>query len=121
MTGQTSLPWDGMQPPLHELAPGPRGAIISECGRYRPLLWRCWGAGPWWCVVGQNPSVADGQVDDPTLRRVVGLCREGGAGGVLLCVRANWRRRRGGGSPRGWSDVIFIFWPMSLAPIGGPG
>jgi len=94
MRAQTRLPWGAEPSPLPGMSPGPCGAIISECGRYRPLLWRCWGAGPWWCVVGQNPSVADGQVDDPTLRRVVGLCREGGAGGVVLVNTFDYRATR---------------------------
>ena len=84
MTAQTPLPWGAEPPPLPGMTPEPRGALVSACGRYRPLLWRRWGSGEWWCVVGQNPSTADGQVDDPTLRRVMGLCRDGGAGGVLL-------------------------------------
>lgn len=84
MTTQAPLPWGRDLPPLPGMSAEPRGAIISECGRYRPLLWRWWGGGAWWCVVGQNPSTADSQIDDPTLRRVMGLCRAGGAGGVLM-------------------------------------
>ena len=46
------------------------GARFSECGQYRPILWRQWGpenAFPLW--IGLNPSTADETHDDPTVRR----------------------------------------------------
>ena len=54
-----------------------KGAALSPCGRYRYRLWRDWTAG--WAaprvlaVTGLNPSTADANVDDPTIRRLVGL------------------------------------------------
>ena len=71
-----------------------KGATISADGRYRYLLWREWrgtharrnwrwwgkdGAGhemgdPKACVfIMLNPSTADGEIDDPTIRRCVGF------------------------------------------------
>lgn len=81
------------------------GASISRCGRYRYRLWREWrlhpepaqwdmwtdggrpvldGAGvqlgePKVCIfVMLNPSTADGDVDDPTIRRCVAFARRWG-------------------------------------------
>lgn len=73
------------------------GAEISADGRYRYLLWREWrgthdranwrwfggtdGAGaelgdPKACLfIMLNPSTADGEVDDPTIRRCVGFAK----------------------------------------------
>jgi hypothetical protein len=72
------------------------GAAISACGRYRYLLWREWrdiashndanwrvlkGDGkeyrePKSCVfVMLNPSTADGEIDDPTIRRCVAFAK----------------------------------------------
>lgn len=74
-----------------------KGAHISKCGRYRYLLWREWRGTHdpknwnWWdyedgkgdpvgqpksCVfVMLNPSTADGNVDDPTIRRCVAFAK----------------------------------------------
>jgi hypothetical protein len=48
------------------------GATFSDCGQFRPLLWRDWSdalnaAYVLW--IGMNPSTADGDADDPTVRR----------------------------------------------------
>lgn len=61
-----------------------RGALLSPDGALRLLLWRGWGEGPPLRAVGLNPSVADSEVDDPTLRRLVGFALREGRGGVLL-------------------------------------
>ncbi len=83
-----------------------KGATISSCGRYRYRLWREWRLWPepakwdWWfdddgkpvvdgagkqlgeplsCVfIMLNPSTADGETDDPTIRRCVGFARRWG-------------------------------------------
>lgn len=83
-----------------------KGATISACGRYRYRLWREWRLWPepakwhWWtdddgkpvvdgagkqlgeplsCVfIMLNPSTADGNEDDPTIRRCVAFARSWG-------------------------------------------
>lgn len=52
-----------------------RAARISECGRYRYSLLRRWGEGPAATFVMLNPSTADADLDDPTIRRCVGFAR----------------------------------------------
>ena len=48
-----------------------RGADIR--GEYRFRLWRQWGKGPRLAVIMLNPSTADGEADDPTIRRLYGF------------------------------------------------
>ncbi len=56
-------------------------AIFSPCGRYRWWLQRTWQPErPTLLFVGLNPSCADGQRDDPTLRRLVAYGRRWGFG-----------------------------------------
>ncbi|MEB3173539.1 MAG: DUF1643 domain-containing protein [Cyanobacteriota bacterium] len=58
-------------------------AAFSSCGRYRWWLRRQWQPqGPVLLFVGLNPSRADGQRDDPTLRRLVGFARQWGYGAL---------------------------------------
>jgi hypothetical protein len=49
-------------------------ATLSPCGRYRFTLSRVWNQGARRiCWVMLNPSTADAQQDDPTIRRCVGF------------------------------------------------
>jgi hypothetical protein len=49
-----------------------RSAQISPCGRYRYSLQRIWDRDkPTILFVGLNPSVADAESDDPTLKRCI--------------------------------------------------
>jgi hypothetical protein len=54
-------------------------ATISPCGRYRYALERRWSDGNTLCVfVMLNPSTADAQHDDPTIRRCLGFAERWG-------------------------------------------
>lgn len=55
-----------------------RGARISDCGRYRYALLRRWGDGQFVTFVMLNPSTADAEVDDPTIRRCIGFAKAWG-------------------------------------------
>jgi len=55
-----------------------RTAEISECGLYRWTLGRRWAAGPSVCFVMLNPSTADGERDDPTIRRCMAFAKAWG-------------------------------------------
>ncbi len=48
-----------------------RGAIFSDCKRYRYLLTRKWGDGELLLFIMLNPSTADEKQDDPTIRRCI--------------------------------------------------
>lgn len=56
-----------------------RSAEISECGRYRWWLRRSWNTGQGVvCFIMLNPSTADAEIDDPTIRRCMGFARRWG-------------------------------------------
>lgn len=60
-----------------------RGAVISECGLYRYRLSRVWDEGrPSLPFVMLNPSTADADIDDPTIRRCMAFARREGMGGI---------------------------------------
>lgn len=57
-------------------------ATLSECGTYRYNLVRRWGDGPALLWVMLNPSTADAEVDDPTIRRCIGFARGSGRNAI---------------------------------------
>lgn len=58
-------------------------AAFSSCGHYRWWLERCWAPQrPRLLFIGLNPSRADRQRDDPTLRRLQAFARDWGYGGL---------------------------------------
>jgi len=67
-------------------------AIISDCGKYRYRLSRKWGEGKACLFIMLNPSTADADRDDPTIRRCLGFARSWGCEQLyvvnLFAVRA---------------------------------
>lgn len=61
-----------------------RSAVLSPCERYRYRLGRRWGDAPPAVFVMLNPSTADADNDDPTIRRCMGFARSWGAGGIVV-------------------------------------
>lgn len=59
-------------------------AILSECGRYRYQLTRQWDSGDLMTFVMLNPSVADADIDDPTIRRCMSFARREKAPGIRV-------------------------------------
>ena len=60
-------------------------AEISLCGRYRYELRRCWDfRRPAIAWIGLNPSTADADQDDPTLRRCIGFSQAWGYGALVM-------------------------------------
>ncbi len=55
-------------------------AVISACGKFRYRLWRKWGEGSPLLFVMLNPSTADADVDDPTIRRCIRFAQAHGFG-----------------------------------------
>lgn len=69
---------------LFEADPNRAGAQLSRDGVYRYDLWRRWSADPPLTFVMLNPSTADAQVDDATVRRCIGFARRDGFGGIAI-------------------------------------
>lgn len=114
-----------------------KGAVLSDDGVYRYELTRRWGPGPLVCWVMLNPSTADAEVDDPTIRRCMGFTRRWGHDGIkvvnLYALRATdpkelarhpdpigpanfiWVRAAVSESP-----LVVVAWGAS-APVRGPG
>jgi hypothetical protein len=69
-------------------------AVVSPCGRYRPLLIREWsgatreGSVLW---IGMNPSTADLGVDDPTVFKEQKFTRRWGYGRYVKCNVMDYR------------------------------
>ena len=59
-------------------------ALFSADGKYRYWLSRRWGEGPTVAFIMLNPSTADENVLDPTLRRCEGFARREGAGRMVI-------------------------------------
>lgn len=61
-----------------------KAATISDCGTYRTRITRIWEPTlpllPFWLL---NPSKADAEIDDPTLRRGMHFGRREGKGGIV--------------------------------------
>ena len=71
------------------------GAHFSRCRTWRYALWREWDAArPRVMLIGLNPSTADAERNDPTIRRCIGFGRDWGFGGVwvlnLFAFRATY-------------------------------
>jgi hypothetical protein len=61
------------------------GAELSPCGLYRYRLWRGWNDRlPIALWIMLNPSTADAEADDPTIRRVMGLSKFLSAGSIMI-------------------------------------
>jgi hypothetical protein len=62
-----------------------KGALFSDCRRYRYTLWRVWDVKkPLVMVVGLNPSTANELADDPTIKRVTSIMHNWDAGGFFM-------------------------------------
>lgn len=71
-----------------------KSAVISNCGKYRYVLTRTWGNGirNKAVFIMLNPSTADAEKDDPTIRRCIGMAKSMNCVGIkvvnLFAVRA---------------------------------
>ncbi len=60
------------------------GAQFSEDLTHRYALWRSWAPGPSCMFIGLNPSVADHEKDDPTIRKCIGFAKRWGYGTIYM-------------------------------------
>jgi hypothetical protein len=68
-----------------------KDAVFSSCRQFRWSLSRIWDDRPPMLVIGLNPSTADENTDDPTIRRDIGFARREGCGGLIKCNLFGWR------------------------------
>jgi hypothetical protein len=61
-----------------------RSAIISTCDLYRYRLERQFGIGPTLMFVMVNPSTADAEKDDQTIKKCVGFAQRAGYGRIVV-------------------------------------
>lgn len=61
-----------------------RTASISNCGLYRYRLGRVFGDGPELMFIMVNPSTADADVDDQTIKKCMGFAKANGFGSILV-------------------------------------
>ncbi len=97
------------------IAEGRSTAVLSACGAYRYRLGRRWGREAPLCFVMLNPSTADDNADDPTIRKCIGFAMRLGFGSIdvvnLFAYRATdprELRRAGfqiGPHNDGWIDI----------------
>jgi hypothetical protein len=80
--------------------PGPphpivRAAVFDASGRYRYTLTRRWApGGETVAFVLLNPSTADAERDDPTVRRCIGFARDWGYAALEVVNLFAWRATR---------------------------
>lgn len=72
------------------------GAVFSDCERYRYALWRNFGpllggGKGQCCFVMLNPSTADAEKDDPTIRRCIRYAEGWGYDGLAVLNVFAWR------------------------------
>jgi len=88
-------------------------ADISDCGTYRYTLSREWeGSGKSVAFIGMNPSTADANTDDPTIRRCMNFVAAWGGSKLIMvnlfAIRSTdpkllTNHVRNGGS---WDDLV---------------
>lgn len=62
-----------------------KDAILSEDRKYRYILSRTWDeTKPTVLFIGLNPSTADENEDDPTIRRCINFAKSWGYGGLIM-------------------------------------
>lgn len=95
-------------------------AILSPDGLYRYALARSWSDAPPLTFVMLNPSTADAELDDPTIRRCIGFARREGLGGIrvvnLYALRAtNPAALKSAADPVGPENDEHIVWALTSA------
>lgn len=83
-----------------------KGAVLSDCRRYRYALTRRWAPGPVALFIMLNPSTADAEVDDPTIRRCIGFAKREGCGALRVENLFAWRATK--------PDEMFAQGPMAV-------
>jgi hypothetical protein len=80
-----------------------RGAVFARDRTLRLTLTRRWADGTLCCFIGHNPSTADHEIDDPTVRRWMHFARAWGYGG-FIAVNLYPIRATDPAQARRWAD-----------------
>lgn len=92
-------------------------AKISPCGTYRYLLTRQWNNAPVLPFVMLNPSTANAEEDDPTIRRCIAFAKREKAGGIVVANQFAFRAT----DPRVLESVLDPFGPENETALAGIG
>lgn len=92
-----------------------RQAVISKCGRFRYSLYRKWSEGPEIAWVMLNPSTADGEQDDPTIRRCMSFSKRDGFGSMLVANLFAYRAT----DPKKLLGLADPYGPLNGATLAG--
>lgn len=101
-----------------------RGAQISACGNFRYRLWRIWGEAPRVLFVMLNPSTADADNDDATVRWLMGWAERNGFGGIEVCNLYAYRTKspkelKRAGYPAGEGNLRLLLSTAKLVDNSG--
>lgn len=80
-----------------------KAAWLSDCGLYRYSLNRAWDTGPVCTFIGLNPSTADADHDDPTIRRCVAFAAAWGCTELIMVNLFPFRAT----DPAALRDVVY--------------
>lgn len=95
----------------HELI---KGAVISPCKDYRYRLWRIWDAElprMYWVML--NPSTADADRDDPTVKACMDFAKRANNGGIEIVNLFAYRTK----SPAELKSVGYLVGPENDATL----
>jgi len=89
-----------------------RKALFSECKRYRFRLIRRWSDGKSILFIMLNPSIADENREDPTVRRCIGFAHQWGYGSlevrnIFSLVSTDPRQLYDSNDPIGPMDILY--------------
>jgi hypothetical protein len=90
-----------------------RSADISADGLYRYTLRREWASGPTMTFIMLNPSTADADIDDPTIRRCIGFANREGCGTLHVVNLFGFRSTKPNGllnavDPKGPENTRYV-------------
>ncbi|RWA55330.1 hypothetical protein AU476_07420 [Cupriavidus sp. UYMSc13B] len=85
-------------------------AIISDCGTFRYHLARRWGAGRPMMFIMLNPSTADADIDDPTIRKCIGFAERNGCEAIEVVNLFAYRAT----DPRELARAGYLAGPLNL-------
>ncbi len=76
---------------MNNLFDNNQGAEFSNCGKYRYKLWRIWDENlPKVMCIGLNPSTANANKNDATIRNLIGMLTKLGYGGFYMMNLFAW-------------------------------